>query len=90
LADLAFDRHLVGSRINSDCCDSKGNLERQVTRRQIAAEVAQIARDWMLKPCDPKDFNLVEVEKEPDAVEMADLIVTVREYLEKVRACLKT
>ena len=61
-----------------------------MTRRQIAAEVAQIARDWMLKPCNPKDFNLAEVEKEPDAVEMADLIVTVREYLEKVRACLKT
>ena len=61
----------------------------KVTRREIAAEVCQIARDWMLKPCDPKDFNLVEVEKEPDAIEMADLIVTVREYLEKVRACLK-
>ena len=28
-----------------------------MTRRQIAAEVAQIARDWMLKPCDPKDFD---------------------------------
>jgi len=87
---LAFDRHLVGSRINSDCCDSKGNLEGQVTRRQIAAEVAQIARDWMLAPCDPKDFNVTEVEKEPDHVELATLIVSLDEYLEKVRACLKT
>ena len=62
----------------------------KVTRREIAAEVCQIARDWMLKPCDPKDFNVTEVEKEPDHVELATLIVSLDEYLEKVRACLKT
>jgi hypothetical protein len=59
-----------------------------MTRRQIAAEVAQIARDWMLKPCDSKDFNLTEVEKEPTAIEVEMLKSDLSSYFEKVRQCL--
>jgi len=62
----------------------------KVTRREIAAEVCQIARDWMLKPCDPKDFNVTEVEQEPSLAEERDLETSLSSYFEKVRACLKT
>jgi len=61
-----------------------------MTRRQIAAEVCQIARDWMLKPCDPKDFNVTEVEQEPSLAEERELEASLSSYFEKVRACLKT
>jgi len=61
-----------------------------MTRRQIAAEVCQIARDWMLKPCDPKDFNVTEVEQKPSLAEERDLETSLSIYFEKVRACLKT
>ena len=61
-----------------------------ITRRSIAQEVAQIARDWMLKPCDPKDFNVTEVEQEPSLAEERDLEASLSSYFEKVRACLKT
>jgi len=61
-----------------------------MTRRQIAAEVAQIARDWMLKPCDPKDFEVKQVEQEPSLAEERDLETSLSIYFEKVRACLKT
>jgi len=61
-----------------------------MTRRQIAAEVAQIARDWMLKPCNVHDFEVKEVEQEPSLAEERDLETSLSIYFEKVRACLKT
>jgi len=61
-----------------------------MTRRQIHNEVCQIARDWMLEACSPKDFNLADLEKEPSLAEERDLETSLSIYFEKVRACLKT
>jgi len=61
-----------------------------MTRRQIAAEVAQIARDWMLKPCNVHDFEVKEVEQEPSLAEERELETSLSIYFEKVRPCLKT
>jgi hypothetical protein len=61
-----------------------------MTRREIAAEVAQIARDWMLDACNVHDFEVKEIEQEPSLAEERDLEASLSSYFEKVRACLKT
>jgi len=60
-----------------------------MTRRQIHNEVCQISRDWMLAACDPRDFQVLEVDKEPTVMEVEMLKSDLSSYFEKVRACLK-
>jgi hypothetical protein len=56
-----------------------------MTRRQIHNEVCQISRDWMLAACDPKDFQVLEVDKEPTVIEVEMLKSDLATYFEKVR-----